>query len=635
MDEWGARSRIRRSFALLVGVLTGYTLPILALRPTAPREGSLASAGVLAAVGAQAAQLETAAPQVRGLTARHRKGQTILTWNEAIPVFGDADPTVERVVQAKKQFEERSKVTYRIYRSDRPISSLEGLTPLAEIPPLTGWDLEFYGIAPKATDKALRYVVEDGGQPVPPGTGIYAINAPRSRDSYYAVTTVVNGRENNTLSDANLTRQAVHEVAGIGEPILQRVRKPASFGYIDNPTLEYYVRWEAPPNSSIPSRPFDYVVALPPNMKKPAPAGIHMHCYGGNLESCFGWWFNGELGAVYIASNELPYDWWTGYPDRWETARPLATKEDWQQSVVHPYTQTRMLSFLEWAAAKYDLDVSRTFTAGISMGGSGALMMAIRYPEKIAWAVSWVGVHRPLGTPTFKNSYQHVYGDPAWNVRFEDGSPVWDYFDDVKYLRSHVGQDVGFLTFANGKNDTDIGWPQAVEFYRALQETHQPHLFVWGQNGHGERARMPVTAEERNMRLDVRVNQTLLAFTRSSLDDDPGDGAVTTGAPSGQSNLYLMWDTRSIRDEPDAMEITVGVTENSPKGEGTADVTPRRVQKFKTMAGERVLWTNTPNDRVTPIQSGEVVTDQWGLVTLPHVTVTKGGNRLRIVRSPR
>jgi pimeloyl-ACP methyl ester carboxylesterase len=573
--------------------------------------------------------------QTSSLQARHRSGQTILTWKEAIPVFDQVDPTVEFVLEAKKQFDQVRKVSYRVYRSDRPIASLDGLAWIAEVPPLTGWNLEFFGRSPKPTDKALRYVVEDGGSPIPPHTGVYAINSNRSGASYYAVTVVVNGRENRTVSrvsDGNVLVEPIAELAGAGEPILQRVRKPSSFNYVDNPTLEYYVRWEAPPNSSVPSRPFDYLVGLPPNLKKPAPVGIHMHCYGANLESCFGWWFNDKRGAVYVASNNLPQDWWTGYPDRGRSGSPLKTKQDWAETIVRPYTQRRLLSFLDWAADRYDLDLTRTFAAGISMGGSGALMMAIRHPDRIAWAIGWVPIHRPIGSPAFKSSYQGFFGDPSWGVRFEDGTPVWEYFDNVHYLRNHVAQDTPFLTFSNGKNDNGIGWQQAVEFYRILQETRRPHLFTWGQNGHGERARMPLTGDGRTMPLDLRTNQTIPAFTNGSLDDDPGSGDPSDGAPSGKINAYLYWETETVLDTPGVWEMTVGLTSTAPQDECTVDLTPRRVQQFRTFSGERVRWMNTGVGRKTPIQSGEVTADQWGLITLPQIVVTKGKNTIRIVR---
>ena len=79
--------------------------------------------------------------------------------------------------------------------------------------------------------------------------------------------------------------------------------------------------------------------------------------------------------------------------------------------------------------------------------------------------------------------------------------------------------------FANGKNDTAIGWSQAHEFWKALQETRRPHVFRWGQAGHGQRALLPGDDPgERELGVDVRLDQTLPAFTRCCLDYNPGDG---------------------------------------------------------------------------------------------------------------
>ena len=83
-------------------------------------------------------------------------------------------------------------------------------------------------------------------------------------------------------------------------------------------------------------------------------------------------------------------------------------------------------------------------------------------------------------------------------------------------LRQHPDRDVGLIVFSNGKNDRGIGWPQAVEFFRALQETRQPHVFVWGQSGHGQRAVMPGCGE-RVLSIDVRTDQSLPAFTNSTI----------------------------------------------------------------------------------------------------------------------
>jgi len=570
------------------------------------------------------------AQQVSQLRARHTAGQTLLTWQEVHTPVTQESISVADLQKIRANLDKEGQVRYRIYHSEQPITSVQGLKPIAEVPPLTGWNADYYGRYPKPTDQALRYVVEEGQLPVPPGTGIYAHNPREGEKAYYAVTVSINGRENISVTKENALQTAIHETAGQGVPILQRVVKPKSFQYIENPTLYYYVRWESPPNASIPSKPFDYLVAIPPQVARPAPVGIHLHPWGGSLNEGYVWWFNAEKGAILIASNQVPYDWWTGYHELLETGLSFRQKAGWEKGVVRAYSQRRLLSFLDWVATKWDVDLNRTFAAGGSMGGSGASKLAIRFPSKIAWAISMAGVHIPRKTPQFVESYAVVYGQPEWGVAFEDGTPVWDYFDDAWYLRRDPEKEIGFITLSNGKNDGAIGWPQAVEFYRALQETRRPHMLVWGQEGHGQRARMPRAGWERQMPIDIRVNQSLPAFTRCSLDDNPGKGDPAEGDPTGQINLYLYWETKDVVDEIQRWEMTVGLIDAASRDVSTVDITPRRLQAFRVGPGEMVRWANTSLYDNKVIQSGEATADKWGLITLPNVSVSKSKNRIKL-----
>ncbi len=580
--------------------------------------------GVLLAVQAAAGEKQAARFQ-----ARHAAGQTFLTWSEVDPpLSGDSVPMTE-LAKIAGQRDSRPKVRYRIYRSERPIESLESLKPIAELPPLTCWNLDYYGGEARPGQPALRYVIEEGKGPLAPGTGLCVNSPPRAGAAYYAVTVSIDGKENTALGPGNTLMQPVRETVGQGLPVLQRVERPKEFMYVSGgPTLDYFVRWESPPNCAAQGKPYDYLVAFPPKPARPAPVGIHLHCWGGSLNGGYGWWYNAEKGHVLLASNQVPYDWWTGYHERyWEGRRDRKT---WQDGTVRPYSQRRLLSFLDWMSSRWEIDLARTHVAGSSMGGAGAPMMAIRYPERIAWGISWVGVHIPAESPQFKGSYAGVFGEPEWNVRFEDGTPVWDYFNDAWYLRKYPEKEIGLVTFSNGKNDGAIGWPQAVEFFRALQETHRPHIFVWGQGGHGQRALMPVTLEERVMPLDLRTDQSLPALTGCSLDDRPGNGRTDDGDPQGQANLYLFWQTEDLVDQPDRWEITLGLIAKAPKDECTVEVTPRRLQQFKPRPGQAVRWTNAPLGGGPAIQRAEAKADRLGLVTLQKVRVGKGKNRIRI-----
>jgi pimeloyl-ACP methyl ester carboxylesterase len=568
--------------------------------------------------------------QAAELTAGHEAGQTLLTFQEVDPPVTQDTIAVKQLKKLRQELEAENKVRYRLYRSDKPITSVVNREPIAQLPPLTCWNADYYGIYPKREHMASRYVVEDGKDPVPPGTAVYAHNPQQAGEAYYAVTVVIDGEENTTIRDSNSLRAPVREEVGPGVPVLQRVVQRESFNYVKNPTLHYYVRWESPPNCAAQGKPYDYVVAVPPNLKQPAPVGIHLHCWGASLNNGYGWWYKGDDGHILIASNQIPYDWWTGYHERYWQGKP--SEETWKQGVVRPYSQTRMFSFLDWVATKWDVDLTRTHVAGNSMGGSGSPMLAIRFPDRIAWATAWVGVHIPSQTPHFKGSYERVYGQQAWDVKFEDGNSVWDHFSDAWYLRKYPQKEIGLICFSNGKNDGGIGWPQAAEFFRALQETRRPHLFVWGQGGHGQRARLPISLSDRAMPMDLRIDQSLPAFTACSLDDDPGNGDPNDGDPAGQANLYLYWETDDIVDQSDTWEMTVGLVDKAPQDGCTVDMTPRRLQRFQPRPGERLQWKNSSLGDGGEIQTGQATVDQHGLITLEKVNVTKGKNRIRVCR---
>ena len=59
-------------------------------------------------------------------------------------------------------------------------------------------------------------------------------------------------------------------------------------------------------------------------------------------------------------------------------------------------------------------------------------------------------------------------------------------------------------------------------------------------------------------------------------------------------------------------------------------MTPRRCQKFKAATGTKVAWKNVSAADGKEVQSGEAVSEEPGRVTIPNVTVTKGGNRVTL-----
>jgi len=625
------------------------------------------------------------AGKVTGLKVTHNKGQSMVTFTEPVlepfPEFatgGDVGTFKAKLLKAHPG------ITFHIWRSPERITpaTIGKARLVGRCGLMTAWNNRYHqGRTKKA--KPVRYRVTDGGDPVPWGTGIYAHNPTRAGAAYYAVTVAVDGQEDfSTLGDGNASAEAVDEVVGLGEPILQWVERPAKgWMYRNGPlTRLIYTRWESWPNSATPDNPIDYLVAmgddpLPAKLPRdgnrhawrvePAPVGLHLHCWGASLNGGYGWWHNAHRGAVLIASNQIPYDWWTGYHERNGTCKTFG------DGVVRPFTMNRTFSFLDWAAAQWTdapaivrkhwrkLDMTRVFTAGISMGGSGAPMYGLRFGKRIAWSLGWVGVHIPAESPQFTSSYRGNYGPRDPKITMPDGrTSPWDHFSDVWWMKHHVGTDTGFIMASNGKSDGAIGWPQAVKFARALQETRRPHIFNWGPGGHGTR-----TLIGANFNLDVRTDQTLPAFTNCSLDNNIGTATKRTdeqiaalkaeqiakakaagrdmskfkphvspfdGDESGSYNGHLWWKTDDIVDTPAAWEMTVILKPSAPKDTCTVDLTPRRLQHFRTPNGSRFTYTVTDPQTNKVLATGQAAADEHELLTLKQIPLVKGDNRVRI-----
>ncbi len=587
-------------------------------------------------------------PQATNVTARHRGGQTLITWKQPAPRFGEIGKLTGGTWRAfvNKHAEAVKGLTYRIYRGAKPVTAatIAEAELIDEVGSWTCWNREFHGRGGRKDAGVFTYVVADGAKPVAPGTGICAHNPAKAGKAYYAVTVARNGEEDfSLLGEGNSLTDPVAETVGAGDPILQRVEGPKTFFYTKGITLHYYTRWEAPPRCNLPSRPYDYVVIVPAKPLKPAPLNLILHCWGSNLYGsggAYSWhgWKDKRRG-IGVASNQDPYDWWTTYHENIGTWRP------WTEGVTRDFTPKRLLAFVDWVATKWEVDRARLCVSGVSMGGAGSTFMPIRYPPRFAYADSAVGLHHPAAIRGggFHESYARCVGTMKANLDHAAGRKVWDYLNDPKLVREKPGMDLPFIGFGNGKNDHGIGWPHAVDLAKALQEARQPHAVIWRLRGHGSGTFYPP--------IRFRTDQSLPAFTGCSLDDDIGTATklagpveyklpwgqiakdVYDGAREGQINTYLRWDTADVVDEPGRWEMTVYLTggkRGAPKNACTVHVTPRRLQKLKAPPGAAFTWTNRSIADGEVIQTGKATADRHGRVTLEKVSVMKGKNRIKL-----
>ena len=136
----------------------------------------------------------------------------------------------------------------------------------------------------------------------------------------------------------------------------------------------------------------------------------------------------------------------------------------------------------------------------------------------------------------------------------------------------------------------------------------------------------------------LRRTDSVPAFGNCSLDDSPGIGFGWD--PGGQMYAYLCAEPRTQVDRAYHWEMTVYLYAGGRRGRGaapldrcTADVTPRRCQRFKARPGEKFTWTNTSLADKKVVQTGTAVADTYGLVTAKRILISKGKNRLVIQRA--
>ena len=70
---------------------------------------------------------------------------------------------------------------------------------------------------------------------------------------------------------------------------------------------------------------------------------------------------------------------------------------------------------------------------------------------------------------------------------------------------------------------------------------------------------------------------------------------------------------------------------DAPAEVATVDLTPRRCQEFRPRNGDRLRWRRYLVGGQENLDSGELLADQWGLVTIGELQLLKEKQRVEIV----
>ena len=142
-----------------------------------------------------------------------------------------------------------------------------------------------------------------------------------------------------------------------------------------------------------------------------------------------------------------------------------------------------MATAIDWMATHPRLDAQRVLVSGGSYGGYMALAASTRLADRIAGAVSVVGISNWVSflqnTESYRRDLRRVeYGDerdPAMRQFLQDISPL-----------THAAKITRPLMVVQGKNDPRVPWTESEQIVRSLQARGTPVWYLLADNeGHG------------------------------------------------------------------------------------------------------------------------------------------------------
>ena len=198
---------------------------------------------------------------------------------------------------------------------------------------------------------------------------------------------------------------------------------------------------------------------------------------------------------------------------------------------------------------------------------------------------------------------------------------------------------MAYISLAHGSRDMVIEWPtQAQPVYAAFYQGQRAfsaeivdadHTWI-GFSGMGPNV-ADVNYEGPFYNFKVVRNESIPALSNAS-----GSSSTLPPGPGAEYNMNLEWSASwddwdgPPVDTASQWRISLRTTDGSDQ---TVDVTPRRLQNFVVTPGASYDWENRLASAVGDnglVDSGTVIADADGLVTVQDFAVSSGGNRLSL-----
>jgi hypothetical protein len=548
----------------------------------------LYACSVLIASGLLALAAPADAVTPTGLQTRFSKGQVFVTFNE---VTGAG-------------------ITYNVYRSSSPITSVGGLTPVITLPQGSGVNLY--------TNQ--RFVVTDQGSPLAAGVGLFVYTSHANGGFYYAVTS---SQDSSIVAGTNATTSAVQEFAWDVPGAVQIGAQFSCGAYQCKP----YMAWEDAatwdPAWGGRGRRFDVAIGLPSGVQtgQTYPLILDLHGAGASNYQEPNPWVDIGVNGIFVFPVDLAFSYGNADPYTGTGALPTAwfgyDQGTGANEKAMTATEKRVVRYTKWIASlpEYQIDPTRIYVKGGSMGGGGAMHVAMHYPGLFAAAaasIAWVG-------PTSWGNWTAFANNPP--VDTSTGPHFNDWLDGAWMSVNYQGNLPPIIhTF---RTDDNIIPPTHYPDYIQKAETYKrAYVAHWQLGGH------QIYWLDNNASFTrYRLNEPYPAFANASNSD-------ATSVSEGQRNQNLDWSS-SLHDLGTGTQIvdsatSFAMTFKSTASDATANVSILNAQSFYLRSGELVSWTNKTQSGGTTLQSGTAQADAQGVLTIPALQITAAGNRLSL-----
>ena len=554
---------------------------------------------------------------ITGLKAEFRHGQVFLCWKEPPGEHGG---------------------TFKAYTSSSPIISdnLKGAHLLAErieAHSARDWWKDPATYFEEGQAEPQGFVIGEGSLPLEPMEGLFVhtVSEGEPERAYYAVTVSIAGEENPEIvpGENSLVHPVAQQVMSIQPVWLGKLEdKPSPGAAAGLPTVLHFhgragrepVSWLAFGTREMGWReglPFKFYTEVREDYLLISPTDRTW--IGRTLHDS---WDKRDHFSPVIDT------FWYGYNDH------VYDRNLMLSGTPTNFTERRNLWIISWARDYFKPDPYRTVLEGGSMGGCGALSFGLRHPEIFSALVArvplvgyfdeeWGGSQKRL-TP---------FCGPL-ESKASDGVILRERMDSRTVLAQagENGTDLPFLVISNARRDASIPWRPTPRYYQALNDSRGGFIAGWDNGVHSncmENAHLWFKKwQEPGYLLRFSLEESFLAFSNCSLNNDPGNGDPEDGDITGYMNFGLEW--KDIQDEVNQFSATIFVAAGEPEFPVRVDVTPRRLQRFRLGAMEKIVLLNQTLQGEEIIKRSSMA-DSTGLITFEQFLITeKQGNRLII-----